>query len=224
MTDDQIRARQTRDAWGRIEAWLEAHAPRSHRRLPAPAAEEEIQAVERELDVELPADLRAFYALHNGTGPDADFAWPTWDGPLPIPPDQWDPERDPSGYLLPEGGIGPVGRLPYWVGGPAGCAHEDAPEQRYVAFVASDPDGFYGLFADCTPGAAHGTLGWYAEAEAPSPGAWPSFAAYLTEVADALYAPRGAGADRAAPGVVEGCLQWDDPQSPVVEGWRPFHG
>ncbi|MEV0415527.1 SMI1/KNR4 family protein [Streptomyces sp. NPDC050448] len=111
MTDDRIRVEQTLSAWHRIEAWLEEYAPRSRRRLPPPAAEEDIRAVERELDFVIPADVRAFYRLHNGTGPGIDFAWPTWDGPLPIPEAAWDPEQDPSGCILPDGGSGPLEKL-----------------------------------------------------------------------------------------------------------------
>ncbi|KOY54955.1 MULTISPECIES: SMI1/KNR4 family protein [unclassified Streptomyces] len=224
MNGDRIRVEQTLTAWHRIETWLGEYAPRSHRRLPPPASEEEIRAVERELDLVIPADVRAFYRLHNGTGPDADFEWPTWDGPLPIPEGAWDPEQDPSGYVLPDGGIGPLEKVTYWIDGPAGYGREEEPQQRYLAFVASDPDGFYGLFADCTPGAGYGGLGSYAEADVPTPGSWPSFAAYLTAVADALHDGRGVGTDTDVPGVLHRSLLWDDPRSPSQQDWEPFRG
>ncbi|WP_369216340.1 SMI1/KNR4 family protein [Streptomyces flavofungini] len=190
MTDDHIRVEQALSSWRRIEAWLAEHVPRSHRRLPPPATESEIRAVEKELDLLIPADVRAFYALHNGTGPASDFDWPVWDGPLPIPADQRDPEREPSGYFLPDGGIGPLAHLATWSDGPAGCERVDEPGQRYLPFIASDPDGLYGVFVDCTPGAGYGQLGGYAEAELPDPGQEPSFAAYLADVADALHTRR----------------------------------
>ncbi|GAB2611392.1 hypothetical protein GCM10027168_50300 [Streptomyces capparidis] len=224
MTDEQALIEQTLAAWRRIEAWLERWAPRSHRRLPPPAAEDAVLAVERDLDLVLPADLRAFYRLRDGTGPGVDFEWATWDGPLPIPQDQWDPELEPSGYLLPEGGMAPLEKLAHWVDGPAGYEREADPGQRYLPFVASDPDGFYGLFADCTPGPGYGALGGYGEADAPTPGLWPSFAGYLTEVADALEEGRGVGGDGYVPGLLAGCLRWDDPHSPLEPGWAPVPG
>ncbi|MCX4625607.1 hypothetical protein [Streptomyces sp. NBC_01443] len=100
----------------------------------------------------------------------------------------------------------------------------EEPQQRYLAFVASDPDGLYGLFADCTPGEGYGGLGRYAEADVPTPGTWPSFAAYLTAVADPLHDGRGFGTDTDVPGVLHQSLHWDDPRSPSEKAWEPFRG
>ncbi|MGO4759640.1 SMI1/KNR4 family protein, partial [Streptomyces sp. 2MCAF27] len=61
-------------------------------------------------------------------------------------------------------------------------------------------------FVDCTPGQAYGLLGDYAEAELPTPGK-ATFAAYLTEVANALCEGRGFGDDN-APRVIDGRLDW----------------
>ncbi|GAA2741912.1 SMI1/KNR4 family protein [Kitasatospora cinereorecta] len=206
MTDDQLRIEQTVAAWGRIEQWLARHAPRSHRRLPAPATEQELLAAEHAFGLRLPPDLRAFYLLHNGTGPADDFEWPTR---RPDPAEPWDPETDPSGYLLPNGGIGPLAKLAQWVGGPASHGDEDEPGRRHLAFAGSDPDGLYGLFADCTPGPGYGRVGCHAEAEAPEPDRWPSLAAYLAGVADALEAGRAFTDTGWAPAVRYQCLDWD---------------
>ncbi|MFG2288200.1 hypothetical protein ACGFOU_19325 [Streptomyces sp. NPDC048595] len=73
---------------------------------------------------------------------------------------------------------------------------DDEPGQRYLPITTIDPDGFYGSFVDCTPGHGYGLLGDYAEAERPNPGE-ATFAAYLTEVADALCEGRGLGDDDA---------------------------
>lgn len=120
--------------------------------------------------------------------------------------------------------IGPLEKLAHWIDGPAGYERDEEPQQRYLAFIASDPDGFYGLFADCTPGAGYGRLGGHAEADVPAPGTWPSFAAYLTAVADALYDGRGVGGGTDVPGVLHRSLRRDDPWSPSEEGWEPFRG
>ncbi|MCT2589101.1 SMI1/KNR4 family protein [Streptomyces sp. N2-109] len=124
----------------------------------------------------IPPDLRAFYRLHDGTGPAAGFDWPTHGVPLPTREEQW------GGYLLPDGGIGPLGKMRYW----SEYQRGENPQGRYLPFIVTDPDGLYGLFADCAPGEGYGQVGTYAEAFEHVPGVWPSFAAYLTQVADAL--------------------------------------
>ncbi|MBD0424670.1 SMI1/KNR4 family protein [Streptomyces sp. TRM S81-3] len=197
MTGDQKRAEQTLVAWARIETWLKEHAPRTFQGLPAPATEGDVRSLEQELDLTVPADVRAFYLVRNGTGPASDFDWPT--------------SRDapqPTGYFLPAGeGIGPLENLGLWFEGPVAAERlVDEPGQRYLPITTIDPDGFYGSFVDCTPGQGYGLLGGYAEAELPDPGEW-TFAAYLTEVADALCEGRGFGNDT-APNVIDGRLDW----------------
>ncbi|WP_151773254.1 SMI1/KNR4 family protein [Streptomyces abyssomicinicus] len=196
MTDEQARAGQTRAAWARTERWLEANAPRTYRRLPAPATESRLRALEQELDLRVPADVRAFYLLRDGTGPASDFDWPeSRDAP------------EPTGYLLPgDEGIGPLGHLSLWYEGPVANARlDDRPELRYLPVVTLDPDGFYGTFVDCTPGPGYGLLGGYAEADFPSPGG-TTFAAFVTEFADALCEGRSFGGQRAR--VTDGRLKW----------------
>ncbi|MFB7573422.1 SMI1/KNR4 family protein [Streptomyces sp. NPDC056165] len=197
MTDDQIRAEQTLVAWARIETWLKEHAPRTFQRLPAPATEGELRSLEQDLDLAVPADVRAFYLVRNGTGPASDFDWPTSrDAP------------EPTGYFLPnDEGVGPLENLGAWFEGPVAAARlDDEPGQRYLPITTIDPDGFYGSFVDCTPGRGYGLLGDYAEAELPNPGE-ATFAAYLTEVANALCEGRGFG-DDTAPRVIDGRLDW----------------
>jgi hypothetical protein len=145
----------------------------------------------------MPAEVRAFYQVRNGTRPASEFDWAT---------SRDDP--DPTGYFLPDGeGIGSLEHLKTWFEGPVASERLDgAPEQRYLPITACDPDGFYGSFVDCTPGDGYGMLGAYAEAACPSPGQ-VTFAAYLTEVADALYGVRSvAGGD--VPRVIDGRLDW----------------
>ncbi len=197
MTSNRMRVEQTLVAWARIETWLKEHAPRTFQRLPAPATEGELRSLEQDLDLTVPADVRAFYLVRNGTGPASDFDWPT---------SREDPE--PTGYFLPDGeGVGPLENLRAWFEGPVAAARPgDEPGQRYLPLTTIDPDGFYGSFADCTPGQGYGLLGDYAEAELPNPGE-ATFAAYLTEVANALCEGRGFGDDH-APRVTDGRLDW----------------
>lgn len=53
-------------AWGRIEAWLQAHAPASAALLRPPAGDADIAAAEAAMGVELPATLAAWYRIHDG--------------------------------------------------------------------------------------------------------------------------------------------------------------
>ncbi|CAM5465215.1 hypothetical protein GCM10010329_32020 [Streptomyces spiroverticillatus] len=140
MSIDRTAPEPALAAWARIETWLQQHAPRTFAALPAPATEEELRALEEALDLRLPADVRAFYAVRNGTGPAADFDWPTSvDDP------------DPTGYFLLGGrGIGPLSNIPLWFQGPvSGLCDDDHPEQRQLPLTVSDPDGFYGTYVDC---------------------------------------------------------------------------
>jgi hypothetical protein len=196
--DQTTQAEVTLAAWTRVESWLRQHAPRTFDRLPEPATQDEILALEQQLDLKVPADVRAFYLLRNGTGPASDFEWPASHD-----------EPEPTGYFLPDGeGIGPLDMLSVWFNGPAGAEDLDAqPHRRHLPLTATDPDGFYGVFTDCTPGEGYGLLGSYAEAELPSPGE-ESFSTYLTQVADALWAGRGL-LNGTAPRVVDGRLDWD---------------
>lgn len=60
-----------RDAWTRIERWLEAHAPEPRGILNPGASEEEIAALEREVGLRLPDDVRESLRIHDGQAPDA---------------------------------------------------------------------------------------------------------------------------------------------------------
>jgi cell wall assembly regulator SMI1 len=53
--------------WARIEAWHLENTPRGTLSFAAGAGEEEIRAFEREVGFRLPEDLRASFALHNGS-------------------------------------------------------------------------------------------------------------------------------------------------------------
>ncbi|MGI5273423.1 SMI1/KNR4 family protein [Nonomuraea sp. CA-218870] len=52
--------------WRRIEAWLKANAPRSHRRLGGPAKAGTIAVAEAQMGLRFPDDLKASLLRHNG--------------------------------------------------------------------------------------------------------------------------------------------------------------
>jgi hypothetical protein len=113
--------------------------------------------------------------------------------------------------------IAPVQHLPYWAEGPRTIGMPADPVLRYLAFAATDRSGLDGLFTDRAPGPGHGRIGLFEEAGIPRLGAWPSFAGYLVEAADAPCENRGVeGADghrdTTVPGLVDGALVWDGPR------------
>jgi uncharacterized protein (TIGR02996 family) len=67
-------AASVRSAWMRIEAALRATMPDLLLALPAGASSEAVAAAEQRLGVELPADVRASYAVHDGSGGEYDGA------------------------------------------------------------------------------------------------------------------------------------------------------
>jgi hypothetical protein len=71
----EIAARQVRDAWRRIEAWLGEHAPVSHAALGPGAGTEEIAAVEAALGFAAPVELRTLWGLVSGGNVDGGGFW-----------------------------------------------------------------------------------------------------------------------------------------------------
>lgn len=59
-----------RAIWRRIESWLQQNAPEVLVTLQPGATEEELQEIESELRVALPAPVRDFYRIHNGQSTD----------------------------------------------------------------------------------------------------------------------------------------------------------
>lgn len=137
--------------------------------------------LERDLDLRLPADVRAFYLVRNGTGPAGDFGW---GGGNP----------DPSGYVFTDYGIGPISQLSGWARDyfPPDIFEdtEFSSYTRLLPFIVFDPDAFSMLFVDCTPGDEYGQLGSFGEASYPEMGLYPSFADHLMNAADALHEGR----------------------------------
>lgn len=54
--------------WGRIHTWLDANAPEGHGHLRPGAGAEAIRATEETIGLELPADVKASYRIHDGQG------------------------------------------------------------------------------------------------------------------------------------------------------------
>jgi len=54
------------ESWSRISKWLEANASDVAKRLPGPAEEHDIEAVEEKIGLAFPEDLKASYLVQNG--------------------------------------------------------------------------------------------------------------------------------------------------------------
>ncbi|GAA2636845.1 SMI1/KNR4 family protein [Streptomyces vastus] len=55
------------DAWYSIETWLQSRAPATYASLPDPASNEELEALERGIQMECPDALRESLLRHNGS-------------------------------------------------------------------------------------------------------------------------------------------------------------
>lgn len=211
---DEIQRVQA--AWARIEQWLAEHAPLSHRSLLPPAPEEQIDAADaelrRQLGFGLPLELVALWRLCGGVEHqviEEDEQGEVGSGAFL-----------PGGVILPPGqALGP--RLP-------GMGQKDGwGGLAAVPWMTGDEAG---------PESGHwvsdGGVGRWDLTEPPEgPAQFPSLAAYFDEV---VYTLTEGPADRMGPyvpGLVWGCLIWDDPtrQQPwrtldeASAHWRPVH-
>jgi hypothetical protein len=202
-------------AWSRLEQWLAGHAPLSHRSLLPPASEEEIGAVDaelrRQLGFGLPVELAALWRLCGGV--DHQVIEEDEEGEVG------------SGAFLPNGiimspdqALGPrlpgVGRPDPWDGlaaVPWLTRDEAGPESGH--WVSDD-------------GMGH----WYLS-EPPDGPQFLSVADYFDEVLCTLTEGPGDRMGSDVPGLVWGCLIWDDPtREPAGRTldeasayWRPVH-
>ncbi|MFD6434688.1 hypothetical protein [Streptomyces venezuelae] len=201
-------------AWQRLTDWLRVHAPTSYASLLPPAAEDEIRAagagLTDALGYGLPAELVAVWRLCGGVEHQYIEA-------------NEDEGEVGSGAFLPDGVLlGPVAalrpRLPgidrrdYWDGArvvPWLTGDEAGPE--YGRYVSEDGVGKWSTSAG-------------PDVTAPD---HPSAAAYLEAVHRTLVEGPGDRFGPDVPGIVWGCLVWDDPRDPRLDDalphWTPLH-
>ncbi|MEV0381265.1 SMI1/KNR4 family protein [Nonomuraea sp. NPDC050643] len=158
------------EAWGRIEEWLERHAPSSAAVLAPPADPREIAAAQATLGLAFPAELVESLRRHDGLL--------EWANVLPEHPPLsvaqivehrqmcMDVAESVDGFTPP----GP-GQEPWW--------HE-----LWLPFAGCDGDA---QVIDLRPGPGYARLGWTVHDNGGHfDGAWPCLGAYLAETADAL--------------------------------------
>ncbi|WAZ21407.1 hypothetical protein STRCI_002576 [Streptomyces cinnabarinus] len=200
-------------AWRKMTDWLAEHAPVSRASLLPPATEEEIASADsllrQQLGFGLPADLAALWRLCGGVEHQY------------IEANEEEGEVG-SGAFLP-GGIllGPVGalrpRLPE-------TGRADVWGAAVVPWLTGDesgPESGHYVGAD---GVGRWSLPDNLGCDKPD---FPSIAAYLEAVHRTLTEGPADAMGPDVPGLVWGCLIWDDPEAPLLddalEHWHPVH-
>lgn len=208
---EAVTAREIADAWQRIIRWLQHNAPDSHAALRAGASPTTITALEHDLGIHIPADLRALWSLTagddgvNGAGClPGNQALMALDAVAAFYRQQMDSQahQDTLNARRPE-----YDRITVW----------KAAWIPVVSYGAADRTS--GLYLDV----ATGYLGrWSRYNEGPGD-ELDTLATYLEEVADMLEAPALATRDK--PGLVGGALVWGSRLDPAQEDrWQPLTG
>ncbi|MGW5867135.1 hypothetical protein ACWFRJ_33825 [Streptomyces sp. NPDC055239] len=213
MSEDMQRVQA---AWARIEQWLAEHAPLSRRSLLPPVPEEEISEADarlrRQLGFGLPGELVALWRLCGGVEHqviEEDEEGEVGSGVFL-----------PGGIILsPDQALGP--RLP-------GVGHRDGWRGlAAVPWLTGDEAG---------PESGHWVSGdgvgrWSLPEPPDGSAVYPSIADYFDEVFCTLTEGPADRMGSDVPGLVWGCLIWDDPtQQPpwrtldeASAHWRPVH-
>ncbi|GGZ74183.1 hypothetical protein [Streptomyces bluensis] len=200
-------------AWRKVTGWLAEHAPVSHASLLAPAMEEEIAAADSRLrhavGFGLPTELAALWRLCGGVEHQYieanEEAGEVGSGAFL-----------PGGVLLgPEDALRPrlpeVGRGDMWGSAVVPWLTGDEAGPESGLYVGEDGVGPWSLPDNLA---------------CDKPG-YPSIAAYLEAVHRTLTEGPADAMGPDVPGLVWGCLIWDDPEAPrlddALEHWHPVH-
>ena len=161
--------------WRRITNWLDAHAPATAVEVRDPVDAAVADAIERDVGVALPRDLRAWWSLTDGVTDGMVLALiPDIHAPLPTAAarDEWQ-----SLVALSAGTSGHAD-------GEAGSLSHRY--QKAFVPISTDHCGQV-LFADLRPGNWHGCVSeWDHETGFLQPPTWPDIMSMLTDIAYAL--------------------------------------
>ncbi|MGX2996102.1 SMI1/KNR4 family protein [Streptomyces sp. JNUCC 64] len=196
-------ARQVTDAWRRVEAWLDRHAPGTLTALRPGAGWPEVNAVRDRIGVRVPTGLRALWSEHAGT---RDLPWSAFmlggwalmdlDTVVSVYADQ---RRRAA--VDPGTGESPHWRaawIPFCHGGPA------APDSGLYLDAETGRVCFWGRYGDREP-------------------RYESLTTYLEEMADRLESP--ALFDGEPPGLLSlPALTWGKPSPEGPGRWEPLTG
>ncbi|MFD5572779.1 SMI1/KNR4 family protein [Streptomyces cadmiisoli] len=208
LPEKAVTVREVADAWHRITRWLQQHAPDSYAALRAGASPADIAALESDLGMEIPTELRVLWLLT--AGDDGGNGW----GCLPG-----------NRALMAVNAVAAV----YWMKMDA-QANLDThnvgrPEEEqiivwkpmWIPVIALSPaDSTYGLYLD----AATGYLGSWSRFNDAFGEKLDTLVTYLEEAADMLENPALA-ADM--PGLIGRALVWRSSIDPAREDqWQPM--
>ncbi|WP_264927371.1 hypothetical protein [Streptomyces sp. A012304] len=208
---DAVAVRQVADAWGRVTGWLRQHAPDSYAALRPGARPAAVAALESDLGVPIPLELRVLWMLTAGD----DGA----EGRGCLPGNK---------ALLTLDAVAAVHRLKRDAQAQEDARDAHRPQDEritvwkatWIPVVALGPaDHTSGLYLD----AATGYLGHWSRFNDAHGEELDTLVTYLEEAADMLEAPALATRDK--PGLLDGALVWLSGVDPArKDRWRPVAG
>ncbi|MGW7197670.1 hypothetical protein [Streptomyces chryseus] len=216
MSESDSKAADVTSAWARVESWLREYAPTSHASILPPATRAEIEEAESHL------------RHHCGYGfpPELISLWSVAGGVQQLDIDEYDEEGEvDTGRFLPHGLL----LTPAQSIRPrcAGFDHQGNDAWEGAQWVA--PFGNYAEATDTGLYLSANGLGKWSSYEGMfmEEPLYPSLADYLEVVGRTLVeGPADLMGDQ-VPGIVYGCLIWQDPKSPRLDetaaDWRPAH-
>jgi cell wall assembly regulator SMI1 len=178
------------ESWDRIRAWLDQHTPDLLRSVNPPASEEDLLGAEEAVGAALPDDLLAWWRLADGVSGRTGGLLPTHFDPYPVSQalesrriwlEVW---YDEETRVIPD--------MPGWQeyadgrsAAPAGTVSPDIWLPAWLPIAGSG--GGQDLFVDLRPGPLRGSVAHFDKVSTAEAGPlWPSVAATLAAVADAL--------------------------------------
>ncbi|GHH26522.1 hypothetical protein [Streptomyces lanatus] len=208
---DALTVREVADAWHRLTGWLRRNAPDSYAALRPGAGPAAVAALEDDLGLAIPLELRVLWTLTAGDS--------GVDGAGCLPGNE---------ALLPLDAVAALHRRQLDAQADEDALNAERPEDERTYFWKP------AWIPVATRGVIDTTSGWYLDAETGYLGRWSRFneppgdeldtlVTYLEEAADMLEAPTLATRDE--PGLVDGALAWRRGLAPARQDrWRPLTG
>ncbi|WP_369275653.1 SMI1/KNR4 family protein [Streptomyces sp. R11] len=200
---DAVTVREVGDAWRRITGWLQRHAPDSYAALRAGASPAAIDALEEDLGIRIPVELRALWLLT--AGDDGANGW----GCLPG-----------NRALMTLDAVAATYRLKTDAQADQDALNANRTEDNRITvwqatwipvFALGPADSTSGLYLDSTTG----YLGPWSRYNDNPGEELDTLVTYLEETADMLETPALAARDK--PGLIGGTLVWLSSIDPAQE-------
>lgn len=177
MSGSMSGAGDPRQAWGRVTAWLEQHAPEVFGALGGPGRQAAINEAEGRMGLKLPGEMRQWllvYDIDAGRHPESRSPLVALGCPGVLPS---------GGLLLGLTDIQRVYRHKMALEEREPSADPEHPSwRREWVPISAECDGFYGRFVNTLTG----TVGSWTEGEDPEDTKYPSLFAFFQDAADQL--------------------------------------